>query len=204
MNRDGSGMESVDEVLADIRQRAINCANEGAGRPGVAMTENRLVAGLLLSFADRLAAAVARERGRTGTPPQNADGGEPVTKGNGLVHPPEECAVGWNVAKMRKAMLVVYDWILKAGLVHGYVDTPQKRRQLYDMMTKALSAKPRNCDVGTAVKQTERWKTFCSAHYRADMEDWQCGCCPCGDEKSSANCEFEWGQMPYDEKWRQR
>lgn len=51
-----------------------------------------------------------------------------------------------NAAAMRHALGIVYDWILKAGNVHGYPDTEQKRRQLYDMMTKALSAPPRNCD----------------------------------------------------------
>ena len=52
-----------------------------------------------------------------------------------------------NTAKLRKALGIVYDWILKAGNVYGYPDTEQKRRQLYDMMTSALAAPARNCDV---------------------------------------------------------
>jgi hypothetical protein len=58
----------------------------------------------------------------------------------------KEKAMEGNVQKMRKALIIVYDWILKAGNVYGYHDTEQKRRQLYDMMTKALSEPPRNCD----------------------------------------------------------
>lgn len=45
-----------------------------------------------------------------------------------------------NAAKLRKALGIVCDWILKAGHVQGYPDTEQKRRQLYDMMTFALAA----------------------------------------------------------------
>jgi hypothetical protein len=52
-----------------------------------------------------------------------------------------------NQQKTRKVLAVICDWILKAGYVYGYPDTRQERRKLFDMMTKALSAKPRNCDV---------------------------------------------------------
>lgn len=60
-------------------------------------------------------------------------------------------AVG-NAAAMRHALAIMYDWILKAGNVYGYPDTEQKRRQLYGMMTKDLSAPARNCDRFATVK----------------------------------------------------
>lgn len=142
---------------------------------------------------------------------------ETVTKCNGLVHPPEKCTGPGNVAKLRKALFTVYDWILKAGLVHGYVDTAQKRRQLYDMMTKALAAKPRNCDVGKPWKQAERFKRFCESNrvfYRdmfghddeGRLDGWDCRKeCPVGlvvDDHDCLHdhCELVWAQMPYDEK----
>lgn len=52
-----------------------------------------------------------------------------------------------NQQKTRKVLAVICDWILKAGYVYGYPDTRQERRKLFDMMTNALSAKQRNCDV---------------------------------------------------------
>lgn len=63
-----------------------------------------------------------------------------------------------NAAKMRKALIIVYDWILKAGNVYGYPDNEQKRRQLFDMMTKALSALPRNCDRFASAE--EAWDAY--------------------------------------------
>ena len=125
---------------------------------------------------------------------------ETVTKCNGLVHPTEKCTGPGNVAKLRKALFAVYDWILKAGLVHGYVDTPQKRRQLYDMMTKALTAKPRNCDVGKVKKQTDRFIKFCMSKGVKGA----CANCELGDKKGNCSkfpsCELAWAQLPYYEK----
>lgn len=101
-----------------------------------------------------------------------------------------------NLQKMRRALTIVYDWILKAGNVYGYPDTEQKRRQLYDMMTKALASPPRNCDVGTAEEQEDRFFNFCKAH-ECTMN------CPikkkwnfkCGHKPS---CGVIWSQMPYE------
>lgn len=112
-------------------------------------------------------------------------------------HPAAEKPAGNNAA-MRKALIVVYDWILKAGYVHGYPDTEQKRRQLYDMMTKALSKPARNCDMGTAEEQEERFKHYCGQHYSACDVDAECFRCPLSSEKTS--CEFAWAQLPYEER----
>lgn len=61
---------------------------------------------------------------------------------------------------------------------------------------EALSAPPRNCDVGTAEEQNERYKRFCSSHYRPNDIDAQCDGCPCVSERF--DCELEWGQLPYE------
>lgn len=55
----------------------------------------------------------------------------------------------------------------------------------------ALSRAPRNCDVGTAAEQADRFKRFCDAHQCQGYYDHPK--CPFDIDK----CEFEWGQMPY-------
>ena len=60
----------------------------------------------------------------------------------------------------------------------------------------ALSAPPRNCDVGTAAEQFERYQNFCRRH------DYSCGCarCPANETRmrGTSNCDLAWAQMPYE------
>lgn len=58
----------------------------------------------------------------------------------------------------------------------------------------ALAAPLRNCDVGTAVEQFERWETFCNKY------DNNCTGCPLnGYTHPTAYCCAIWAQMPYKE-----
>ena len=59
----------------------------------------------------------------------------------------------------------------------------------------ALAAPSRQCDVGTADEQFERWQAFCGKY------DDDCTGCPCdGDTCASfASCFSKWAQMPYEE-----
>lgn len=59
----------------------------------------------------------------------------------------------------------------------------------------ALDKPPRQCDVGTAEEQEERFKHFCASNYSACDVDMECCRCPLESEKAS--CEFAWAQMPY-------
>ena len=52
----------------------------------------------------------------------------------------------------------------------------------------ALSAPPRNCDVGTAEEQNNRFKRFCDS--KSIGYCWGRGC---------RKCMAQWGQMPYEE-----
>ena len=52
----------------------------------------------------------------------------------------------------------------------------------------ALSAPPRNCDVGTADEQVKSYFSFCDRH--------TCQSCPV---KGATDCGFLWEQMPYEE-----
>lgn len=62
----------------------------------------------------------------------------------------------------------------------------------------ALAAPPRNCDVGTAEEQAERFKRFCDEHTDSGSNP-SCGMCPIlsainrGGTKD--RCPFYWAQM---------
>ena len=60
----------------------------------------------------------------------------------------------------------------------------------------ALSLPPRNCDVGTAEDQDERFVHFCMEH-RQPCEGAHCMQCPLNDRKGRF-CQFAWAQMPYE------
>ena len=55
----------------------------------------------------------------------------------------------------------------------------------------ALSAPPRNCDVGTAEEQAERFSFFCTRYH---------GCAKCNLNKGLKDCKFSWAQTPYAEE----
>lgn len=94
-------------------------------------------------------------------------------------------AVG-NAAAMRKALekvrrvlhcAIVAD-ILKGDDVNG----------AFNEVIASLSAPPRNCDVGTAEEQDERFDRWCD---RKSIKDcWGIGC---------RKCLIAWSQMPYKE-----
>lgn len=57
----------------------------------------------------------------------------------------------------------------------------------------ALAAPPRNCDIGTAEEQEERYRNFCRRYQKCA----ECPCASCRGQLNS-NCEFVWAQMPYE------
>ena len=84
-----------------------------------------------------------------------------------------------NVKAMREALEIAEYLLCAKGLFN-------ESKQ----MTAAISAPPRNCDVGTAKEQSERFMEFCVGQ--------DCGrTCPLSDNYDS-RCEFAWSQMPYD------
>ena len=56
-----------------------------------------------------------------------------------------------------------------------------------------LEAPKRNCDVGTAKEQMERFRAFC-----VTMHDNIHHCKQCPLDGASATCEFEWSLLPYE------
>lgn len=63
----------------------------------------------------------------------------------------------------------------------------------------ALAAPARNCDVGTAEEQQERFREFCRRHEAAG----ECGIgltqakCPCWRGPKNPDCALAWAQMPF-------
>ena len=62
----------------------------------------------------------------------------------------------------------------------------------------ALAEPLRNCEVGTAEEQEARFMKFCNSHYNINNIDGECALCPL-NKKVKGECEFAWGQMPYEE-----
>lgn len=93
-----------------------------------------------------------------------------------------------NVAKMRDAFANISEYA-KAAACHtedahllGYLN------QIESWAEDALSAPPRNCDVGTAEEQNNRFKRFCDSKSMGYC--WGRGC---------RKCMAQLGQMPYEE-----
>ena len=64
---------------------------------------------------------------------------------------------------------------------------------------KAALAEPiRNCDVGTAEEQAERFHSFCKTH-QSGIQGMCSSQCPCKDCCDTCHCLTKWAQMPYEE-----
>ncbi len=59
----------------------------------------------------------------------------------------------------------------------------------------ALSEPPRNCDVGTAEEQAERYGRYCDKFTQDGMH---CESCQCCGKIQFGKCEFAWSQMSYE------
>lgn len=68
--------------------------------------------------------------------------------------------------------------------------------ELMHQIDAALAAPPRNCDVGTANDQAERYSRYCDKFTLGGMH---CETCPCCGKIQFGKCEFAWAQMPYKE-----
>ena len=101
-----------------------------------------------------------------------------------------DCNQLGNAVAMREALEAIKDtldkWRLNGVEYWQYYE-------LFDIANTVLSAPPRNCDVGTAEEQSERYEKFCYAHRSREKG---CGDCPLCDIPC---CEFAWLQMPYEE-----
>jgi len=79
----------------------------------------------------------------------------------------------------------------------GDIIPTHREVELVKSARAALSAPPRNCDVGTPKEQRNRFEAFCESHWSAidGMCDVNCPCLRCGDKMV---CLCKWAQMPYE------
>ena len=109
-----------------------------------------------------------------------------------------------NAAAMRKALVQV-SRIAVEMTRKTITGEPEDRKtvdrwalRLCDIACDAVSAPPRNCDVGTAEEQEARFNKFCFSYYNINNVDGECNTCPLNDNVKTT-CEFAWMQMPYEE-----
>ena len=99
-----------------------------------------------------------------------------------------------NSAKMREALDSIYNKLETLDVEEdSYAD--EVISSVKSDIVAALSAPPRNCDVGTVEEQAERFHAFCKSNK-------QCGdvySCERCQLNSIEDCELAWAQMPYDE-----
>ena len=158
--------ETVADIVADVRQRA-----ENAMRNGERLVHNEAVANMLTFVADRIEAACKFPR---------------------AIKVPIEVVPTGNAAAMREALVFLRDqelWMLEGNVRHCVGLTvfglEQACKIMCGVIEDALSAPPRNCDVGTPEEQGER----CLAQF----EQWRRK----GDGKKLITAIMTWAQMPY-------
>ena len=105
---------------------------------------------------------------------------------------------GLNAAAMREALLEAS--IALSDATHHHM-TEDDAKECLAVVVAALSAPPRNCDVGTADEQSDRFDKFCYSHSN-------CHKCPVKSIWNSQHrqkqlreiirCEIIWSQMPYE------
>ena len=97
------------------------------------------------------------------------------------VKPTQKCG---NAAAMRKALDEIIETIdlwRSDGTMKYWQYSP-----LFDIADAALSAPPRNCDVGTPEEQIERHNSYCLSGVHCTY--------------TCRRCYAQWAQMPYDNK----
>lgn len=96
-----------------------------------------------------------------------------------------------NQMKMREALETVRKYVKETtpdkvmlGVIEVWCD-------------EALAAPPRQCDVGTAEEQYERFRAACKAFRQHDDPDYCSSACPID---GNGDCHEKWAQMPYTAK----
>lgn len=95
-----------------------------------------------------------------------------------------------NNAAMRKALIVAKANLdsIGASALEGELNPDAVAMicaKISARIESALAAPARNCDVGTAVEQAERFKHYCGQHYSACDVDAECFRCPLASEATS-------------------
>ena len=141
------------------------------------------------SYANRIEAAAKRER-EAGAEAAQICGeiGEMI----GREATREKSSRVGNAAKMRNALENVYSTLERLNPYLLHIDDMRIRREFRGMLCHAknatdfaISAPPRNCDIGNALEQVSRHRIWCK--------------CGGGCAVSCKMCFAKWSQMPYEE-----
>ena len=183
--------ETVADIVADIRAQ-----NQGLPEDSYALSP--LVCDLL-SFADRIEAAANR---------QFREVAKMIPHEEVAVSKMETTTPTGNSAAMREALEKIADMGEQIDYQLGSSDETvfafRNDRSLAHIISEcartALSAPPRNCDVGTSEEQAERFYAFCGYHrFLSGIKGMCSSLCPCIRCRDMCNCITTWAQMPYDE-----
>lgn len=99
-----------------------------------------------------------------------------------------------NADKMREALDSIYNKLETLDVeADSYAD--EVIASVKSDIVDALSAPPRNCDVGTSEEQAERFHAFCKSN-KQPGDVYSCDSCRLN---SIEDCELAWAQMPYEE-----
>lgn len=99
-----------------------------------------------------------------------------------------------NAAAMREALMEIKGLFRDIDLTN---DTPENKA--YAIAVSALSAPPRNCDVGTAEEQARRFGAMCNKYYNdEDKCDERCPLASMNFIQGFPRCQAYWEQMPYE------
>ena len=150
--------EKIADIVAQMR---------GRGEDG------RMDMSLWRQYADRIEKAAKREKAEKEA--------EALAVG-GVVEAARQKHVG-NAAAMREALLRC-----EAISCLPEISEQQCVRDMRNIIADALSAPPKQCDVGTPEEKYRRWVHFCEQRLHS------CHNCECN---APEGCTFKFGDMPY-------
>lgn len=104
------------------------------------------------------------------------------------------CQTAHDTAKVREALSAAGRAAREIQKVTEEADTAEVAISIAEICERALLFPLRNCDVGTAEEQDERFTRFCRSRSRQFKS---CKGCPICDAEPIA-CALTWGQMPYE------
>lgn len=216
----GKPNETIADIIAEKRRRAEaierECAEKMKRGEMISDRYARELVAFIRREADRLEAAHKREKAaieaaalavggiveaarqkeaictkcRDGEPPEDCRFfGEPDGCGSPTYGHYPQLPIG-DCAKLREALsdacYAMFNFLKTQ--YGGY----EEMANALDKAKAALAAPRRNCDVGTAMEQGERFSAYCRAHKHPESE-----CLPCPlFGQTSGYCELAWAQMP--------
>ena len=126
--------------------------------------------------------------------------GEMVGREAACHQPVTDCQGLGNTTKMSEA-LERTQRVLHCAIVAEKFKGDDAQEAL-NVVTTALDAPPRNCDIGTPEEQSDRFYAFCGNHrFQSGIKGICSSLCPCIMCRDMCHCLTKWSQMPYEKGW---